>query len=71
MTMSNKKASVIDQIPTVEPVAVQPVMIYCRDCKHWRKPWPKANIGECGLSRSFLASPIHTPSLASCDDATT
>jgi len=60
--------------PVVVPItAPQPQaadVIPCRDCRHWRKPWPKANVGECDISRRYLASPIYTPSLASCDEAT-
>ena len=78
------KKSIAEIIPEVEaaPTAPAPMMaapvvvsapraevIPCQDCKHWRKPWPKANVGECDVSRRFLASPIYTPGLASCEDA--
>ena len=60
--------------PALVPIAVaapalRAEVIPCQDCKHWRKPWPKANVGECDVSRRFLASPIYTPGLASCEDA--
>ncbi len=76
------KKAIAEAIPEVAPVEVPPPapvavalataereVIPCRNCKFWRKPWPNANVGECDLSRRFLASPIYTPSLASCDDA--
>jgi hypothetical protein len=75
------KKAIADAISDVTPVDLAPVMvppappepvrvsIPCQECKFWRKPWPKANVGECDVSRRFLASPIYTPGLASCEDA--
>lgn len=67
-----RKTNVAEDIPVVEPVtaaAPEPEMIHCRDCKHWRRPWPTANMGECGVSRRFMPSPVMTTDLASCSQA--
>lgn len=51
-----------------EPVAVADTVL-CRDCKHWRRPWPAANMGECGVSRKYFANPHMTTDLSSCSQA--
>lgn len=53
-------------VPDPAPV---PETILCRDCKHWRRPWPTSNMGECGVSRRHFSGPQMTTDLATCSQA--
>lgn len=63
---------IAEEIPLIEeapePVPI-PVQVLCNACKHWRRPWPTANVGECALTRRFLPAPIMTTDLNSCSQA--
>ncbi len=69
MARARTIAEDIPEVASAPREIQQPTQILCEECKHWHKPWPLANVGECGLSRRFLSSPIMTTDLGSCSKA--
>lgn len=61
-------ASSLVPVPAPVPEAVADTLL-CRDCKHWRRPWPASNMGECGVSRRYFSGPQMTTDLSTCSQA--
>lgn len=41
-------------------------VVYCHQCKHWDRRWPRANMAPCMLSARFLPQPAVTTDLTTC-----
>lgn len=79
--MAKAATKIADEIPVVEavyedvplplpmPEPVAAPVIFCKDCKHWNRVWPKANTAECLRSKSYGPACTWTTDMATCSQA--
>ena len=66
--MAARKAEAAPQSRALTVVEPDPV-VTCKDCKHWDRRWPNANMAPCLYSGRFLSAPAMTTDMASCSFA--
>lgn len=71
MARATKPVPLPDPTATAEPDPDPTPVVYCRECKHWGRQWPTANMAPCQLSARWLPHPALTTDLATCSQGET
>lgn len=53
------------------PPARGPVVIFCRECRHWNRTWPQANHAQCLQATKYASGGgvLLTTDLQTCSQA--
>lgn len=57
--------------PGTEPAPALLPVIFCRDCRHWDRRWPKANHAQCLQATKYASGGgvLLTTDLTTCSQA--